>query len=412
MARGLVDPLLDDVQQVIDDLSATLGHSVALDEPDGALITTSRHHGDEDEYRRRLVLARDITPRVRDYLRGFRLPEQVAPVRIPALECEQFAARVCYPVRSATECLALLWVYDHGQDVPDARILARCQQLGRILDRRRQMYGLSSQPRRRLIELAITGGRASGALELALLRYGLGEGDRCQLAVVADAGDPEHAGLTAAGLARALQTARAEVGLPTAECAPVQAYGAAAGIVLGPLDARTTATSPTALAEALRVVLAEHVPGSAPIGVSGVHSLRSLRHVFCEAATAALVGAAMMPGERVILAEELGDLPQLLASLGSLGVPLVARLRDVLHGDPTTARTLHAYLRHGGDTARTTADLAIHRTTLYYRLEQITKRTGLDLSDGRCRALAHLVLVAEELQADPLMVDLQRASSH
>ncbi len=411
MARGLVDPLQDDVQHVIDDLSAMLGRSVALDEPDGDLITTSRHLGDEDEYRRRLLLTREITPAVHDYLLGFSLPEQVAPVRVPALPSEQFAARVCYPVRSATECLALVWVYDDGQEVPDPRILARCQQLGRILDRRRRMHALSSQPRRRLLELAITGGPSSGALELALLRYGLEEGDSCQLAVIAHPGGPEQAARTAVSLAKALRAARAEAGMVTAESTPIEAFGSAAGIVLGPLETRTALTHKPMLAEVLRSVLAENAPGTDMIGVSAIHHLGSLRHAFSEAAVAALVGAAILPGERVVLAEELGDLPALIAALGHLRVPLVNDLRALIETDPTAAHTLHSYLRHGGDTAPTAAELAIHRTTLYYRLDQIAKRTGLDLADGRCRALAHLVLIAAELESEPLMADLRRASS-
>jgi hypothetical protein len=47
-----------------------------------------------------------------------------------------------------------------------------------------------------------------------------------------------------------------------------------------------------------------------------------------------------------------------------------------------TARTL---LDHGGDVAGTAAELHIHRTTLYYRIERIEALTGVNLKSGADR---------------------------
>jgi DNA-binding PucR family transcriptional regulator len=57
-----------------------------------------------------------------------------------------------------------------------------------------------------------------------------------------------------------------------------------------------------------------------------------------------------------------------------------------------TARTV---LDHGGDIARAAAQLHIHRTTLYYRLDRIEALTGVNLRTGPQRdALAMALRLA------------------
>lgn len=74
---------------------------------------------------------------------------------------------------------------------------------------------------------------------------------------------------------------------------------------------------------------------------------------------------------------------------------LPAELRHLLDVDRVDhlASTLRAYL-DAGCSAQAAADaLAIHRTTLYYRLRRVQELTGLDLSDGRVRVSLHVGLI-------------------
>jgi DNA-binding PucR family transcriptional regulator len=57
-----------------------------------------------------------------------------------------------------------------------------------------------------------------------------------------------------------------------------------------------------------------------------------------------------------------------------------------------TARTV---LDHGGDIARAAAQLHIHRTTLYYRLDRIEALTGVSLKSGPERDDLHMALRLE-----------------
>ncbi len=407
MGYPIVDPLLDDVQQILDKLSNRIERSVALDEPGGALITSSRHHGDEDGYRRRLMLTREITPEVQSYLTGFALADKDQPVRIPALPSQEFNARICYPIRSKSECLALLWVYDDGTQVPDPRILAACQQLARSLERRRQMNTLSEQPRRRLLELALSGGRTSGALELALIRYGLDQDDSCQFVVAIHAGEADGISQTADGLARALLASRAEAGIFAAESTPLEVSGFAAGAVFGAVANQESEKA----TELLRTLIPVYAPDARCVGLGPISSLRSLRKAFAEASLAALLGDALLPAEPVIASAEVGGLSALLQMISTLQIPTVQRLVALIASDQMLSSTLECYLRNSGDTSRTAAQLVIHRTTLYYRLEQISKRTGIDLTDGRQRALAHLIVMAEQIARHPFAPILEELSS-
>ncbi|OBB33934.1 PucR family transcriptional regulator [Mycolicibacterium fortuitum] len=60
-------------------------------------------------------------------------------------------------------------------------------------------------------------------------------------------------------------------------------------------------------------------------------------------------------------------------------VGLIEQRRDDL------LRTLETYLANGGDVRRTSEELFLHRSTLYYRLEKLTEAVGGDLSDGETR---------------------------
>jgi DNA-binding PucR family transcriptional regulator len=55
-------------------------------------------------------------------------------------------------------------------------------------------------------------------------------------------------------------------------------------------------------------------------------------------------------------------------------------------------QTLEAFLDSAGDVRSASERLFVHRTSLYYRLRRIQELTGLDLSNGDDRLIAHLGL--------------------
>ncbi|WP_344307844.1 helix-turn-helix domain-containing protein [Brevibacterium samyangense] len=93
------------------------------------------------------------------------------------------------------------------------------------------------------------------------------------------------------------------------------------------------------------------------------------------------------PGVDLLLADLLP------ASLPPSRVPPVLRTIDD-SVSPEVLQTVLAYLDHGGNIAKTSEDLFLHRTTAYYRLAKFEKATNLDLGDGRARLMVHLWLLS------------------
>jgi hypothetical protein len=61
--------------------------------------------------------------------------------------------------------------------------------------------------------------------------------------------------------------------------------------------------------------------------------------------------------------------------------------------------TLETYLDLGGDAQRTSAQLNVHRTSLYYRLGRIAQVLRVDLTDGLVRTQLHVALKQRRLAA-------------
>ncbi|WP_395310506.1 helix-turn-helix domain-containing protein [Mycobacterium sp. AMU20-3851] len=399
----MTEPLYQDVQGLLDELSEWLGRSVSLDEPDGTLITTSRHHGDEDDYRRHILLSRSTSEGVKQHLAAFDLLNSTVPVRIPALAAESFRSRVCYPVRSEKECVGLLWVFDDGLTVPDNRIIAVCRQLAVSLQRRRQVRELSRAPRKEVLERAIESDEAVTGL---LDRHRQARGDLCQVAVAARRGQGETTARIAVGLAQAftayLNGAHSNAVVGT----PIEARGVSGAVVLGPMAAGDA--DPAGL-ERFSNLVSAYAPSAGTVGLSRVGHVDDIRDAFAEAVLASVLGEALFPGVPILPAADLGALTDLIRIIDSIRVPGLQALRTLL-ADPAAFTTLRVFLENGGDTAMTSRELSIHRTTLYYRINRISEQTGLDLADGRNRTLAHLMVAAHLLAADPVVSANARSS--
>jgi hypothetical protein len=62
------------------------------------------------------------------------------------------------------------------------------------------------------------------------------------------------------------------------------------------------------------------------------------------------------------------------------------------HGNPRLLETVQAYLDAGGNAVRASRRLHVHRSTLYYRLDQAAEVADVDLNDGTVRQELHLAL--------------------
>jgi DNA-binding PucR family transcriptional regulator len=80
--------------------------------------------------------------------------------------------------------------------------------------------------------------------------------------------------------------------------------------------------------------------------------------------------------------------------------PVDEPIERLSEGDPSgrLRQTLLTFLDHAGSIPRTADSLHLHRTSLYYRLNQISRLTGVDLDDGRTRFRLQLALRLADLR--------------
>ena len=113
-----------------------------------------------------------------------------------------------------------------------------------------------------------------------------------------------------------------------------------------------------------------------------IPSLLELSGAFREASLALKVGKLFYPEQTVFPYNELGIgrlIYQLPVSLceSFLQEVFLDKITDKL--DDETLLTINRFLQNNLNIAETSRQLHMHRNTLIYRLEQIEKRTGLDL---------------------------------
>lgn len=395
---------MSEVQQRIDLLGERLRRSVVLNDPQVRATHASRHYGDEDAVRIKGVMHRDAGSRVIAHVLEQGVDRWTGPGRIPAAPDLGLLGRLLVPVRWHGEVLGAVLVIDADESLtPDEITL--------IEQFAHEAAGLIVAERHAADQRAMADEQDVDAWL-----------DRDPAAR-----DRGRAGLVSRGLLPDLEHVRVLVAEAVPESpadesrthlALRHAFGAVRGRVRGTLLATVregrgalALVSPARLDDALTHEVADMVRSEARdlVGTS------RLVHVGVGSEVATL-GDAWQSRHQAVLAaravplldagpvahwSELGPLQLLLRipvrELDATVVP--APVAALVAADPQgrLLTTLEQYLRRGGAGSATAADLHVHRTTLYYRLDRIREITGLDIDDGEVRLHLHLGLAARRL---------------
>ena len=326
---------LRDVQSAVDELGASLAHPV--------LVEDSRHRpiwwsaqGQVDGTRMRTILQHEGAPAARPVVARLGLARAPGPVRTPAVPEADMLPRWCVPLRSGRELLGYLWVLNGDEAVTEEHLpqIVACAELA-------AMY-LAQTP-------MTTEGR--GRRRAALLaRLAAGRDDDAARELVA------------------LEE------LDPASTVAVNAPRAADGWPLrGELSVHVNPRAP--------------VTSGPPLPLAELHlavrrALLTRQALRAGATLARPAGAALGSWHLVVTAP-----PDLAVADIHPGAEALAR--QVRPDLMITARTV---LDHGGDIARAAAQLHIHRTTLYYRIERIEALTGVNLKTSPQRDDLHMAL--------------------
>jgi len=327
-----------EAQRAVDRLAAAANLSVLVEDVRQRPMWWSTR-GAVDPSRASTILDRRVDPLAAEVIPRFGIREAEGPVRTPDLPDRGMLARWCMPARHQGRLMGYVWVLD-----PD-------DALGRA--------GLLPV----LIECAEIAGDALAAVASAELDRRLRRDEL--IGMLLTRSDPD----AAAELARIEH-------LPHDVAVQVEAPARAGGWRLpGAMSAHVVRRRPRPATSGDPLPLAD-------LKVAADRALAVVR-VIAAGATLKAPTWNCLGGWRLVVAAP----PELAVSAVH---PAVEVLRTQPRDDLlVTARVV---LDHGADVAAAAADLHLHRTTLYYRLERIQQLTGVRLLGGGETADLHLAL--------------------
>ncbi|HWN33514.1 MAG TPA: helix-turn-helix domain-containing protein [Pseudonocardia sp.] len=390
--------VVDQVQDELDALAARLGRSLTIDGMDGDLIAYSTQRDDADAARISSILLRHVAPEIREWEERHIDVAADDPIPVPANPEIGMSARLCVPLRRRGRCLGYLWMLGSGGELtaPDlAALRGAASAMADLLDIPVGSGGhpvASGRDVDRLVRRLFDEGQAEACSQLAVAVPGIVDGTVQLLAAVA--ADPGDGGIRPLR-SREFSTLSGAL-TPILRAAP-DYVGSSVSTTHVPVVLHRGADRPgdDGLVDQIAEVVTRCLTtGSAltlglseprPFGLDAAHEARTQ-------ALAAAELAALDPAlNRHSSWSDLGPYRNLIGA-NRLSDAALAPLDGAGTSAPMLLRTLEAYLDLGGDAQATSARLNLHRSSLYYRLDRISRLLGSDLSDGLVRLDLHLAL--------------------
>jgi hypothetical protein len=389
-------PRDDEVQALVEQLSADLDRSVLVDDASLRLLAYSPTLGSDDEVRKTAILTRE-TPRViRDLHFAQGIANATRHVRTAPRPDVGLESRVCVPIRCQGALFGYLWLIDSDQSLTDEDCAAAertAAEIGTAMYRRDELEKPQRELEVRLLEMLLgadAAQREAAAHELAADDV-LIPGAAVGVLAVRRSGEPDSE-LGAAERARlglALDQFRRT--LPRRHA--LSTVQADHGVLIVALSERGSIADVARRAQdALDAAFAGE--GHAVIGYSDLcDHLRDAQRAHEHARLALRVASALPEHGSPAGWEGLGAY-RLLARAAE-----TPHSRELIHpGLPklfamqskeSLVQTLEAYLDNGCDTKLTAEALFLHRASLYYRLQRIEAITSTSLKSGADRLALH-----------------------
>lgn len=389
MGSVLGDPL----QLIVEQLAERLGRSVILDDWLLRPLAVSAQTGQVDQSRIDAILQRRTDKRILDLLAAHELRHARAPVRIPPNEELGTLGRVVIPILADKRQLGFLWLIDDPELTPAelGRAQAAATEVATLLAERAAQEFEAAQTARRLFDGLLRSNPQARARAAEQLRefWQPADADSYIVIVIIDPRAPSRKSSTE--LTQAAESIRRRTGSHGVVCTTPRA---------GELVALTTGGRRELALRAFR-----DLAGRLAIGTRRhVPALEAVHDACADARYAAEVAAAVAGYNRCADWSDLGPyacfqhIERAEDSLERIcpGVSALWTGRGDMY-----VETVRAYLQHGANAQKSAAALHIHRTTLYWRLENVERILGLDLSDGDDRLRLHLALKLKDLIPDP-----------
>jgi hypothetical protein len=389
-------PRDDEVQALVEQLSADLDRSVLVDDASLRLLAYSPTLGSDDEVRKTAILTRE-TPRViRDLHFAQGIASATQPVRTAPRPDIGLESRVCVPIRCQGALFGYLWLIDADQSLTDGDCAAAertAAEIGTAMYRRDELEKPQRELEVRLLEMLL--GDDAAARDAAAHELAAGDvlvtGAAVGVLAIRRTGeaDSELGAAERARLGLALDQFRRT--LPRRHA--LSTVHADHGVLIAALTERAGIADLARRAQdALDAAFAHD--GHAIIGYSDLCDHLRDAHRAHEHARLALRVASALPehgspagwdglGAYRLLARA-AETPH-AKELIHPGLPKLFALQS----KESLVQTLEAYLDNGCDTKLTAEALFLHRASLYYRLQRIEAITSTSLKSGADRLALH-----------------------
>lgn len=385
------------LQELAEALADRLGRSVAVDDARVRLLAHSPHRGAVDPARAESVLRRAVSQDIVDHVFACRDPATGLYLVTPRPDLGLEDGRMGQPILHQGSLLGFVWLLaSEGELDPRTReAIERSAAEAAAIIHRDHLHARSMREREDdLVARLIAGDQAASARAAAELReerlFDAGSYSAIAVDIARAGGTTEADRLALTSALAALRSRRLPHELLTLERRD--------GAVLLVADAigASAADDVAALAVAARgVVLAGSEGVECWVGTGRSRDdLTAAAGSIDEASRAARIARRIPALGPVAAVSSLGVYEMLdqvpPEALRAMMHPGLAALID--QGADPLIRTLEAFLDNAGDVKTASEQLFAHRTSLYYRLRRIQDLTGLDLSDGDDRLIAHLGL--------------------
>lgn len=391
--------LTDPVLEVVEGLAERIQRSVAVDDADFNYLAHSTHRfGDEDQIRLRSITARQLAAPIRDYVMSMNVESQRKPIFIPATHDHGFDHdRLLVPIRSSNRLVGVIWII-HSPTFSDDDQKACVQAAERlaslilsstdsnddaIFDRHLRDL-VSDDSTSRLLAVEALHSRGFFCAESAVLTIAISRGDSAKLT-----DEQQHGMRHAWSQSTVHYRSRAFT-----SHSDTHAFG------LLEVPAKQTRDEILRICDAFRTTVSLRNPecaGSLFLGVSSPREFEEVHFGYREALSAIRTG--MRSNQPIVLCVD-QPLEALLDVAVDKRIPigsLPALFRDNIRTvNAEVLDTVSRYLDSAGSAVRVSEEQHLHRASVYYRIRQFEKHTGLNLKSGRDRLLVHLWLHVQD----------------
>ncbi len=393
----------DELADLAQTIATLTGGLVTIEDTEARVLAYSRSSDEVDELRRLSILGRsgpaDYLALLREWgvYRRLATPEEV--VEIAEHPATGVRRRLAVGVFAGDRQLGTIWVQQGaGEFGPHARQAL----LGAARLTASQLVGRGQQraaPADRLADLL------AGRVGPEALGLGRDAGRPCAIAVVqpgaADAGPAERAerlaGLAAIVTVQAAAFRRHAV----AEVAGGRLLLLLPGLSQPSPEGGSDSPEAEAMLEQTMAAIGRHLDPDARAGLGPVVATPALA---AESARGAELVMRLATREPVLSFGRARN--RLLVQAATNFVDrqtdlLDPRVAELISRDAVSARTLLCYLDAGSDVSRTAAELAVHPTTVRYRLRRTSRALGMDLANPDDRLAIQLQL-RRKLRSAPI----------